>query len=113
MDVRKWHVYFADLNPQQGTEPGKIRPVVVVQTDLLNEFHPSTVVCPLTTRVQAKAGVLRVHLAAGEAGLTRASDIMVDQVRAIDVRRLVRRLGKISRGRQARLTENLRTVLLN
>jgi mRNA interferase MazF len=44
------HLYVADLNPRFGTEPGKIRSVVVVQTDALNRFHPSTVVCPLTTK---------------------------------------------------------------
>ena len=39
MEIKKWHVYLADLNPHMGTEPGKVRPVVVVQTDLLNEIH--------------------------------------------------------------------------
>lgn len=66
---RKWQAYLADLNPRMGTEPGKIRPVVVVQTDLLNVVHPSTVICPLTTNVHPEARFLRVHLAPGEAGL--------------------------------------------
>ena len=51
MRIEKFHVYLADLNPQKGTEPGKIRPVVVVQTDLLNNVHPRTMVCPITTKV--------------------------------------------------------------
>lgn len=55
MEIRKGHVYTADLNPQIGTEPGKVRPVVVVQTDLLNGIHPSTVICPITTRIQREA----------------------------------------------------------
>jgi hypothetical protein len=41
MEIKKWNVYRADLSPRRGTEPGKIRPVVVVQTDLLNGVHPS------------------------------------------------------------------------
>lgn len=44
-------MYVADLSPRFGTEPGKARPVVVVQTDALNRIHPSTIICPLTTRV--------------------------------------------------------------
>jgi len=36
MEVRKWHVYLADLNPKIGTEPREVRPMVVVKTDLLN-----------------------------------------------------------------------------
>jgi len=111
MEIKKWHVYLVDLNPRIGTEPGKVRPVVVVQTDLLNGLHPSTVVCPLTTKVQPRARFLRVHLTIGEAGLKEQSDIMVDQIRAIDNRRLLRVVGKISRKSQVKLIENLRILL--
>ncbi len=45
------HVYLADLNPRFGTEPGKVRLVVVIQTDVLNPYHLSTLICPLTTQV--------------------------------------------------------------
>lgn len=111
MEVRKWHVYLADLNPKIGTEPGKVRPVVVVQTDLLNSTHPSTIICPITTNVQPEAQVLRVHLRKGEAGLKQRSDVMVDQLRAIDNRRLIRQLGKISRRSQENLARSIHIVL--
>lgn len=111
MEIKKWYVYLADLNPRMGTEPGKVRPVVVVQTDLLNGLHPSTVVCPLTTKIHPRARLLRVHLAIGEAGLKEQSDIMVDQIRAIDNCRFLTHLGKISRRSQTKLAENLRVLL--
>jgi mRNA interferase MazF len=111
MEIKKWRVYLANLNPRMGTEPGKVRPVVVVQTDLLNGTHPSTVVCPLTTRTRPQARFLRVHLAAGEAGLKASSDIVVDQLRAIDNRRFLSQLGVVSRRNQSRLTANLRILL--
>ena len=111
MDIRKWGVYLANLDPQRGSEPGKTRPVIVVQTDLLNGIHPSTVICPVTTNVEPKATFLRVHLAAKEGGLREKSDILVDQIRAIDNRRLLHRLGKISRRNQERLTQNLSVLL--
>lgn len=111
MEIKKWRVYFANLNPRMGAEPGKVRPVVVVQTDLLNGIHPSTVVCPLTTNVRPQARFLRVHLLAGEAGLKEPSDIMVDQVRAIDNRRLLSPVGVISRQNRARLAASLRILL--
>ncbi len=111
MEIKKWHVYLADLNPRIGTEPGKVRPVVVVQTDLLNGLHPSTVVCPLTTKVQPRARFLRVHLTIGEAGLKEQSDIMVDQIRDIDIRRFLGHTGKISRKSQVKLDENIRILL--
>jgi mRNA interferase MazF len=111
MDIRKWYVYLADLNPTMGTEPGKIRPVVVIQTDLLNPQHPSTIICPLTTQIQPQANLLRVHLRKGEAGLTERSDIMVDQLRAIDNRRFLTRLGVIGKLSQKKLSENIQIVL--
>lgn len=111
MEIKKWHVYLADLNPRKGTEPGKVRPVVVVQTDLLNPVHPSTVICPLTTNIQPKARLLRVHLEAGEAGLKQESDVMVDQIRGIDNRRFLRHMGKLSRRTQEKLADRIRILL--
>jgi mRNA interferase MazF len=111
IEIRKWNVYLADLNPRFGTEPGKTRPVIVVQTDLLNDYHPSTIICPITTRVQPQSNILRVHLKKGEAGLTEKSDIMVDQLRAMDNRRFVKRLGMIGRNSQKNLTENIQIIL--
>lgn len=111
MEIKKWRVYVANLEPRVGTEPGKVRPVVVVQSDLLNGTHPSTVVCPLTTRIRPQARFLRVHLAAGEAGLKEPSDIMVDQLRAIDNRGFISSLGVISRRSQASLASSLKILL--
>lgn len=112
MTISKFHVYTADLNPKFGTEPGKTRPVVVVQTNLLNEGHPSTIICPVTTRVQLKAKILRIHLKKGEAGLKKDSDIIVDQIRAIDNKRFREHLGVISAGNKRKLLQSLRLLIL-
>lgn len=111
MEIKKWNVYLADLNSRFGTEPGKARPVVVVQTDLLNNHHPSTMVCPLTTRIHSRSDILRVHLRKGEAGLRERSDIMVDQLRAIDNRRFLKRIGMIGSLSQKKLAENIKIIL--
>ena len=112
MTIKKFHLYLADLNPRMGTEPGKTRPVVVVQTDLLNVTHPSTLMCPLTTKVVPSASILRVHLPKGAAGLLHPSDIMVDQLRAIDNRRFQRRLGVLTDSHKRRLLDNLQALIL-
>ncbi len=109
MRVKQYEIWLADLNPRIGTEPGKKRPVVVVQTDLLNEFHPSTLVCPVTSKVNKEAQLLRVHLKKGQ--LNRPSDILVDQVRAIDNKRFLKRLGKLSKEQAETLKTNIRVVL--
>jgi mRNA interferase MazF len=109
--IKKFQVWVADLEPAFGTEPGKVRPVVIVQANMLNNTHPSTLICPITTSVIPSARFLRVHLAAGEANLAQASDILVDQVRAVDNVRLKKKLGTISPDNQQLLDENLAIVL--
>ena len=70
MQIKQFEVWVADLNPKIGTESGKTRPVLVIQTDLLNKStHPSTIICPLTTNINKNAEILRVHLIKGIANL--------------------------------------------
>lgn len=109
MKVKQYDIWLANLNPSKGTEPGKIRPVVVVQTDLLNEFHPSTLVCPVTTNTIKEAELLRVHLRKSQ--LNKPSDIVVDQIRAIDNKRLIEKLGRLNDVQISKLRRNIGIVL--
>jgi mRNA interferase MazF len=109
MKIKQYDIWLADLNPSRGTEPGKTRPVVIVQTDLLNETHLSTIICPITTNVKKEIELLRVHLRKGQ--LDKLSDILVDQVRAIDNKRLVKKLGQLTKEQKNSLKANLRIVL--
>ncbi|NHE59983.1 type II toxin-antitoxin system PemK/MazF family toxin [Cyclobacterium plantarum] len=112
MLIKQYEIWIADLNPQIGTEPGKNRPVVVVQTNLLNKIpHPSTIVCPITTNVQANAEILRVHLNKGVANLNQPCDIMIDQIRTIDNKRLTRKIGTLPDELIEKVMENIRIVL--
>jgi len=89
----------------------KDEPVVVVQSDLLNKIHPSAIVCPITTNVQPQANILRVHLIKGEANLKEDCDILVDQLRAIDNKRLIMKTGTLNATIIGQLKENIRIVL--
>ena len=111
MKCKQFEVWIADLNPQIGTEPGKVRPVLVVQTNLLNPVHPATLVCPITTNVKAGAELLRVNLRKGEAGLNENCAVMIDQLRAIDNKRLVKKIGELPGLYQKRVKENIKVVL--
>ena len=110
MRARRGVLYLADLSPRAGTEPGKVRPVLVVQTDLLNQAgHPSTWVLPCTTRLTGE-NLLRVVLPRGIAGNREECEVMVDQSRAIDNRRLVRALRPLPKSILAEVLEKLRTL---
>ena len=109
MKIKQYDIWLAGLNPARGTEPGKTRPVVILQTDLLNETHLSTLVCPISTNIIKEAEILRVHLRKGQ--LDKISDILVDQIRAIDNIRLLKRLGQLTKKQKNQLKANLRIVL--
>ena len=110
--LNRGEVWLANLNPKQGTEPGKTRPVLIVQAQvLLDAQHPSTLIIPLTTMLIDGAEPLRIRVhAAGR--LRRTSDLLIDQLRAIDNRRLVQGpMTKLSAALMARVQEALSEVL--
>ncbi|MBI9064709.1 MAG: type II toxin-antitoxin system PemK/MazF family toxin [Marinilabiliaceae bacterium] len=112
MPIKQFEIWIADLNPQIGTESGKTRPVLAIQTNLLNKIpHPSTIVCPITTNVNKDSEILRVHLKKGTANLQQACDIMIDQIRAIDNKRLTKRLGVLPDELIDLVKENIQIVL--
>ncbi|MFC5282760.1 type II toxin-antitoxin system PemK/MazF family toxin [Pedobacter alpinus] len=112
MLVKQFEIWIADLNPQLGTEPGKTRPVLIIQTNLLNKIpHPSTIICPITTNVQHDSEILRVHLRKGMANLFEDCDIMIDQIRAIDNKRLIKKVGILTDNLIETVKENIGIVL--
>ena len=94
---RRYVVYFADLNPVGG-EIRKVRPVVVVSQDEMNQYLDTVVVCPLTTALHPKwRSRLQVQCAGKEA------EIAVDQIRAISKQRIGRLLDRLSAEEAAQL----------
>jgi mRNA interferase MazF len=112
MQIKQFEIWIADLNPQIGTEPGKSRPVLTIQTNLLNKIpHPSTIICPITTNVKKDSEILRVHLRKGMANLHHNCDIMIDQVRAIDNKRLVKKVGNLPVNLIETVKENIKIIM--
>jgi mRNA interferase MazF len=111
MIMKKYDVWLADLDPSFGTEAGKKRPVVVVQTDFLNGRHTSTIICPTTTILTRTTRLTRIQLQRGDANLYEDSDILVDQVRAIDNHRFIKKIGILPTKYHKPLDENLRDIL--
>jgi mRNA interferase MazF len=107
MKIKQYDIWVADLNPRFGTETGKTRPVAILQTDLLNKFHPSTIVCPITTNVKPDSEILRVHLTKGSARLKEDCDIMIDQIRAIDNKRLLKKIGELNEEQIEAIKKNI------
>ena len=110
--IRRGEVWLADLDPRFGAEPGKTRPVLVVESqELLDSEYSTTLIVPLTTHLIDAAEPLRIRVApAGR--LRRASDLLIAQMRAIDNRRLVQGpLLRLEEHALARVDAAIREVL--
>lgn len=87
--LRRGEIWLVNLNPARGTEPGKTRTALIIQNQaLLDVEHPSTLIIPLTTQLVNDAAPLRLRLHAKDK-LEKDSDLLIDQIRAIDNRKLI------------------------
>lgn len=112
MGFRRGDIYLANFNPSKGTEAGKIRPCLIIQSDFLNEAgHPSTTVLPLTTQLIDHAEPLRFRVKA-HGKLQADSDVMIDQARTIDKSRITNDpLLTLNRSQMAEIEEYLKIAL--
>ena len=92
--VFKGDVYYADLNPVIGSEQGGVRPVVILQNDIGNKYSPTTIVAPMTTKSKT---YVPMHVKLKESFLARRSTLLLEQIRTIDKRRLIKKMGSLSK----------------
>ncbi len=87
--IKRGEIFLANLNPKKGNEVGKLRPVVIIQTDFLNEIkHPTVIILPLSTQLIDDAYPLRYRIKKRD-NLEKDSDILCDQIRSIDINRII------------------------
>ena len=98
MNIKRYEIYFADLNPTIGSEIKKIRPVVVISQDEMNKYLETVVVCPLTSTLHPKWRTrLQINCA------NKKAEIAVDQIRTISKQRLKKKIDKLSKTKAAQL----------
>lgn len=90
---RRGEVWQVNFNPARGSEQRGIRPALVIQNDVGNEFAATTIVAAITTTL--KAYPVTVLLKRGEGGLREPSMVNLAQILTVDKARLHRRLGRL------------------
>lgn len=112
VQLQRGGVYLANLNPTKGSEPGKVRPVLVLQNNWLNELrHPTVIVLPLSTSLIDDADPLRFRLQSRDR-LQKTSDVLCDQIRALDIRRVTSDcLTLLTPNEMQQVEQNLQQVL--
>ena len=92
---RRGEIHLVSFDPTVGAEIRKTRPALVVQNDIANRHSPITIVAAVTSHVDGRPYPTEVLLRAPEAGLRVDSIVLLNQIRSIDRRRLVKRLGAV------------------
>ena len=96
--MKRYDIHWALLDPTQGAEMAKTRPVVIVSRDVLNACLQTVTVCPLTTQLHPTWRSRLQVLCNG-----RPADIAVDQIRTVSKTRLGARVGALSEDEAASL----------
>lgn len=105
--IKRGDVYFADLSPVVGSEQGGQRPVLIVQNDIGNKYSPTVIVSAITAKISKAKLPTHVEVKKDDVGLLRDSVILLEQVRTIDKRRLIQKLGALDKETMTSVDEAL------
>jgi len=112
MEIVRGHLYVIDFNPRVRTKPGKLRPAVFVQSNIVNEAgYLSTIVIPTTTRLVNDPGILRLRIKKGEGGLAQESDLLLAQLIAVANESFRREIGALPDHLMEELERRIRVIL--
>jgi mRNA interferase MazF len=92
---RSGEIYLVQFDPTVGHEIQKTRPALVIQNDISNEHSPITIVAAITSQYTDPPQPRQVLIPPGKSGLSKVSAVVLNQIRSIDRRRLVKRLGTV------------------
>ena len=100
-------IFTVDFEPVRGHEQGQVRPALIIQNDIGNQYSPTTIVAAITSGKRARYDV-NVEVKAPEGGLVRDSLVLLNQVRTVDRSRLSHYWGRLSEESIARVDEALK-----
>jgi mRNA interferase MazF len=95
-DIKRGDIVLASLEPVKGSEQGGVRPVLVIQNDEGNKFSPTTIIAPITSKEFTKEYPTNVFIKKEDSALNNDSTILLNQIRTIDKRRIIKKLGSLN-----------------
>lgn len=109
---KRGEIHLATLDPTVGHEIKKTKPVLIIQNDIGNEYGETTIVAPITSTVRMPLSPVHTLLTGGaNTGLSVVSVALLNQIRTLDRRRLVKRLGTLDAQTMQQVNEAIRISL--
>ena len=96
MTVKRGSVWLADLNPTRGSEQAGVRPVIVLQNNIVSQFTTTVITIPLTTNLRRASLPTCLLIPKDEGGLAQDSVALCHQMRVLDKTRLLNKLGDLN-----------------
>ncbi|MBU6157481.1 MAG: type II toxin-antitoxin system PemK/MazF family toxin [Bacteroidetes bacterium] len=108
--MKQGEIWYASLDPVKGSEQGGYRPMVILSGNLLNQYLPVVICCPLTTKIKNYQG--NIVLEPDETNqLTETSEVLTFHIRSLSKDRLQKRIGMISERQLTLLKTYLNEIL--
>lgn len=104
--MKRNDIYIANLDPTIGSEISKKRPVLIVSNDINNKYSDTVTILPITSKTK-KIYPFEVEIRKGLGNLKANSKIKANQIRTIDKRRLVQKIGSISKSIMSKVEKAL------
>lgn len=108
---KRGEVYLVNFDPTIGAEIKKTRPALIVQNDITNQYSPVTIVAAISSQFDTNLYPTEVLIANGEGGLKVNSIVLLNQIRSIDKKRLVKKLGGLKMATMHKVNESLEISL--
>ncbi len=110
-DVKRGDIWIVNLDPTIGHEIQKKRPAIVIQNNIGNKMSPITIIAPITSQHIEKIYPIEVFLAKNKSGLEKDSKALLNQIRAVDKKRLIQRIGEIDEETIEKLNDAIKISL--
>lgn len=107
MKIKRGDIFLANLDNPLGSEQGGVRPVLVIQNNKGNKHSPTTIVACITSRAKTKAHLPTHYYVPSNAGLKDNSLIMLEQIKVIDKKRIIKKLGHISKSQMRSIDKRI------
>jgi len=111
LTIKRGEIYFAQLNPVVGSEQGGIRPVLVIQNNIGNQYSPTTIVLAITSQINKAKMPTHVEIKAEAYGLDKDSVILAEQIRTIDKMRLKQKIATLDEETMQKVNQALNISL--
>jgi len=95
--VNRGEIFLVNLEPVKGREQGGIRPFLIIQNDISNEYSPLTIGAAITSIIKSTKFITNIPIFKGKTGLDKDSIVLLNQIKTIDKSRIIKRIGSINK----------------